>query len=153
MVLFTRDCEVFALASPAWCGRNVFSFSISPLSGDAHTRTRKLRRRTVHPLAPCSPLALDLSCSTNPLVCTEWWGNWGGQCKWRLPWWLSDKETACQYRRRGFSPWVGKIPWRRKWQPTLMLIAEKFHRHRSLVGTVHGVAKRWMRLRDQTTAV
>ena len=33
----------------------------------------------------------------------------------------SGKESVCQYRRHrglGFSPWVGKIPWRRKWQPT-----------------------------------
>jgi len=27
-----------------------------------------------------------------------------------LPWWLSGKESACQYRRRGFNPWVRKIP-------------------------------------------
>ena len=37
--------------------------------------------------------------------------------KW-LPWWLSGKESACQCRRFGFDPWVGKIPWRRKWQPS-----------------------------------
>ena len=33
----------------------------------------------------------------------------------------SGKEPACQRRRRkrhGFHPWVGKIPWRRAWQPT-----------------------------------
>ena len=35
-----------------------------------------------------------------------------------LPWRLTGKESACQYRRRRFDPWVGKIPWRRKWQPT-----------------------------------
>ena len=27
-----------------------------------------------------------------------------------LPWWLSGKESACQCRRLGFNPWVGKIP-------------------------------------------
>ena len=37
---------------------------------------------------------------------------------WGLPRWLSGKRSACQYRRCGFDPWVGKIPWRRKWQPT-----------------------------------
>ena len=36
----------------------------------------------------------------------------------KLPRWLNGKESACQCRRHGFSPWVGKIPWRRKWQPT-----------------------------------
>jgi len=28
----------------------------------------------------------------------------------RLPRWLSGKEPACQFRRHGFDPWVGKIP-------------------------------------------
>ena len=27
-----------------------------------------------------------------------------------IPWWLSDKESACQCRRHGFNPWPGKIP-------------------------------------------
>ena len=27
------------------------------------------------------------------------------------PWWLRDKEAACQRRRLRFSPWSGKIPW------------------------------------------
>ena len=35
-----------------------------------------------------------------------------------LPWWLNGKESTCQYRRHRFDPWSGKIPWRRKWQPT-----------------------------------
>ena len=37
-------------------------------------------------------------------------------------------------RRCGFDPWVGKIPWRRKWQPTPVFLPEKFHGQRSLVG-------------------
>ena len=37
---------------------------------------------------------------------------------WGLPRWLRSKEPACQSRRCGFNPWVGKIPWRRAWQPT-----------------------------------
>ena len=52
------------------------------------------------------------------------------------------KESACQSRRQGFDPWVEKIPWRRKWQPTPVFLPEKSHGQRSLVGyTVHGVAK------------
>ena len=27
-----------------------------------------------------------------------------------LPWWVSGKESTCQYRRHGFGPWSGKIP-------------------------------------------
>ena len=51
--------------------------------------------------------------------------------------WHRDKEPACQcrrLRRRGFSPWVGKIPWRRKSQPTPVFLSEKSHEQRSLAG-------------------
>jgi len=33
-----------------------------------------------------------------------------------------------------FDPWVGKMPWRRKWQPTPVLLPEEFHGQRSLAG-------------------
>ena len=33
-----------------------------------------------------------------------------------------------------FSPWVGKIPWRRKWQPTPGFLPGKFHEQGSLAG-------------------
>ena len=39
-----------------------------------------------------------------------------------------------QCRRQGFDPWVRKIPWRRKWQPTTVLLPGKFHGWQSLVG-------------------
>ena len=54
-----------------------------------------------------------------------------------LPKWLSNKESACQCRRckrHRFDPWVGKIPWRKKWKPTPVLLPGKFHGQRSLVG-------------------
>ena len=51
-----------------------------------------------------------------------------------LPRWHSGKETTCQCRRRQFSPWVRKIPWRRKWQPTLVSLHGKSHGQRSLAG-------------------
>ena len=51
-----------------------------------------------------------------------------------LPWWLSDKESACECRRLGFNPWVRKTLWRRKWQPTLVFLPGKSHEQRSLAG-------------------
>ena len=48
--------------------------------------------------------------------------------------WLSGKESSRQCRRLGFDPWVGKIPWRRKWQSTPVFLPEKSHGRRSLVG-------------------
>ena len=49
----------------------------------------------------------------------------------------SRKELAFQCRRRKrsrFDPWVRKIPWRRKWRPTPVLLNGKFRGWRSLVG-------------------
>ena len=37
-------------------------------------------------------------------------------------------------RRCGFNPWVRKIPWRRKWQPTQVFLPTKCHGQRSLAG-------------------
>ena len=41
------------------------------------------------------------------------------KCNLRFPRWLSSKESTHQCRRHGFNLWVGKIPWRRKWQGIL----------------------------------
>ena len=49
-----------------------------------------------------------------------------------LPWWLSNKESACQCRRCRFNPWVRKIPWRREWLPPPVFLPGKSHGQRSL---------------------
>ena len=49
----------------------------------------------------------------------------------------SGKESACPRRRCEtcrFDPWVGKIPWRRKWQTTPVFLPAKFHRQGNLAG-------------------
>ena len=49
----------------------------------------------------------------------------------------SGKELTCQWRRRkrrGFDPWVGKIPWRRALQPTPVSCLERQGGQRSLAG-------------------
>ena len=51
-----------------------------------------------------------------------------------LPWWLRWQSVCLQCGRPGFDPWVWKIPWRRKWQPTPVLLPGKSHEWRSLVG-------------------
>ena len=48
----------------------------------------------------------------------------------------SGKEPACQFRRHkrcGFDPWIGKIPWRRAWQPTPVFLPGEPHKQRSQV--------------------
>ena len=37
-------------------------------------------------------------------------------------------------RETRFDPWLGEIPWRRKWQSTPVLLPGKSHGQRSLVG-------------------
>ena len=49
-----------------------------------------------------------------------------------LPKWLSSKEPACQYRRHGFDPWVGKISWKRKWQLSSVFLPGKCHGQKNL---------------------
>ena len=47
------------------------------------------------------------------------------------------KKPTCQCRgceRCRFDPWVGKIPWRRKWQSTPVFLPGESHGQRSLVG-------------------
>ena len=68
---------------------------------------------------------------------------------------ISGQKLACQSRRcksRGFDPWVGKILWKRKWQPTAVFLPGESHGWRSLVGYSPwvGVTKSWTRLSDFT---
>ena len=44
------------------------------------------------------------------------------------------KEPTCQCRRheRQPDPWVGKIPWRRAWQPTPLFLPGESHGQKSL---------------------
>ena len=54
-----------------------------------------------------------------------------------LPGDTSGKEPTCQcrrYRRCEFDLWVGKILWRRKWQPTPIFLPGESHGQRSLLG-------------------
>ena len=44
------------------------------------------------------------------------------------------KESSCQCKRPRFNPWIGKVPWRREWQPTAVFLPREFHGQRSLVG-------------------
>ena len=50
---------------------------------------------------------------------------------------VAKKKSTCQcrrYQRLGFVPWVRKIPWRRKWQPSPVFLPGKFHGQKILAG-------------------
>ena len=60
-----------------------------------------------------------------------------GTILWDFPGGASGKEPACQRKickRHGFNPWVRKIPWRRKWQPTPVFLPGESHGQRKLAG-------------------
>ena len=52
----------------------------------------------------------------------------------RLPWWLRWYSVCLQCGRPRFNPWVGKILWRRKWQPTPGYLPGESHGQWCLVG-------------------
>ena len=56
----------------------------------------------------------------------------------------SGKELTCQcrtHKRRWFDPWVGKIPWRRAWQPILVFCLENPLNRGAWQAIVHRVTK------------
>ena len=50
------------------------------------------------------------------------------------PRWLRWSRVCLQWGRSGFNPWVGKIPWGRKWQPTPAFLPGKSHGWKCLAG-------------------
>ena len=59
---------------------------------------------------------------------------------------VKNPSAAQEVQETQFNPWVRKIPWRRAWQPTTVLLSGKSHGQRILGGRVHEVAKSWIRL-------
>ena len=121
-------------------------------------RVRKLEKPRCPPVCECLRKLLPaptmecyLSTKEETIMCTSWmdlsrvmWLKRAGLKRLHiwfhlynvqgLPWWLSGKESACQRRRLRFDPWVRKIPWRRKCQPTPVSLPEESHGQRSLTG-------------------
>ena len=58
----------------------------------------------------------------------------------------SEAFPQSHCKRRGFSPWVGTIPWRREWQPTSVFLPGEFHGQKSLAG-----CSPWGRRESDTT--
>ena len=67
---------------------------------------------------------------------------------YRLPRWLSCNEATCQYKICGFHPWVGKIPWSKKWQHTRVFLLGNPMDRGAWWATVLGIAKSHMQLSD-----
>ena len=75
---------------------------------------------------PCTPKHLGNAPKSGCWVFTDW-------CMLEH----GGKESTCQCRRcrtPGFHPWIEKIPWRRKWQPTPILLPGESHGQKILAG-------------------
>ena len=73
-------------------------------------------------------------------VCFRLIFNWSNiMCFLGLPRWHSSKESSCQCKRHRFDPWVGKIPWSRKWQPTAVFLPGKFHGQKNLADYIQSM--------------
>ena len=67
-----------------------------------------------------------------------------------LPGGASGKEHICQCRRckrHGFSPWIGKIPWRRAWQPLWYSCLGNSKDRGAWQATLHRVAQSQIQLK------
>ena len=98
--------------------------SIQALSETSFTGLTKLELLMIHgndiPSIPDGALGDLISLQVNQ----AWW----------FPRWFSGKESACQCMRHCFDPWVGKIPWGKKWQPTPVFLPGESHGQGNLVG-------------------
>ena len=69
--------------------------------------------------------------------------DWTKECTQVFQVALVVKDPPCQCRRCRFSPWVGKIPWRRAQQSTPVFLPGESHGQRSLVGYSPWGCKKW----------
>ena len=82
------------------------------------------------------------------LACCDSWGHKESDTTERLNWtelirrndFLGDSAVKNlpaeqETQETGFDPWVGKIPWRRAWQPTPVFLPEESRGQRSLTGS------------------
>ena len=60
-----------------------------------------------------------------------------------LPLWCWTWTVSNQCKRPGFDPWVGRIPWRREWLLTPVVLSGESHGQRSLVDYSPQGHKEW----------
>ena len=58
--------------------------------------------------------------------------------RFRLPWCLDGKESACNEDLGSIPKWGRSICWRREWLPTSIFLPAKFHGQRGLMGYSKG---------------
>ena len=134
---------------PGWTSDG-FSAPCAPMGGwqECRTETGKVSWSLCSELAQCpfGPHHASQSFMAKLRVCRAQWdshpeGEEGESKYWLnlltqpgLPWWLWLWRICLQCRRSRFDAWLGKLPWRRTWQPTPVFLPGEPHGQRSLVG-------------------
>ena len=66
--------------------------------------------------------------------------------------WAKNPQQCRRHRRHGFDLWVRKIPWRRKWQPTAVLLPGESQGRGDLVGCRPWVTRSWTLLKQLSSS-
>ena len=125
----SRFCNIFELRRGSWSQQHLYLFLAKEVGIGQGKQILNHQYFLVTPTSDCTvgwKVQHEAQCEAR--FCCGQSGLKG------LPWWLSGKKSTCQYRRHGFNPWVRKITWSRKWQPTPVFLPGESHRERNLVG-------------------
>ena len=147
-VLFLRSCKGFR-----FCNIFIIDLRCQAMSGDSHLNYSSTFNGTDCCSIPSAALSKlpGLMCQWNQChehqregcgywfksqLCRKITYDQLSSYKQGFPGGSDGKAPACQCRRRGSDPAVrvGKIPWRRQWHPTPVLLPGKSHGRRTLVG-------------------
>ena len=64
---------------------------------------------------------------------------------------VKNLPVKAGHKRHRFDPWVGKIPWRKTWQPTPVFLPEESPWTGAWWATIYRVAKSWTHLKELST--
>ena len=93
---------------------------------------RSLGERKDYPLQ-CSGLENSMDCIVHGVAKSQMWLSYFHFI--HLPLWVAQGSRIClEDTPETFSTWVGRIPWRRKWQPAPVFLSEKSHGCSGLAG-------------------
>jgi len=108
-----------------------FAFPMSTLWNAAAKKNKKQHSNQIPLPLHFPPVHSSNRQFANNLITVPLWDNKGFSHG------SSGKEPACKskrHKRHGFDPWVGKIPWKRAWQPIPEFLPGESHGQRRLAG-------------------
>ena len=141
-----QQCQVLHILNTCYC---LLNYS-HPKRHEEHRGSMLIRVSFPHDLDPftsslswINEVWLSRALKSHPVltlsICDPYTSVRGIWCKQihppecHCPRWRNGKQPACRDTRRASIPASGRIPWRRKWQPTPVFLPGKSHGERSLM--------------------